>query len=315
MADNATRLKILASVEGLQGFTQLKASLQGLAQQGQQSGRSLDRLYTATQQLAGAGKNSVSSLRLQVQALTQLRDAAEIGSRRYRILGQDIERVNQQLRSASAAQAGAGAAGGGVGAGLIGGLAARFVAPLATGATVAAVGGAGMDAEAAQTRLKALTDQYGEYTKAQASAATVAQTLRLSTAEAQGQFASLYASLRPVGVTVKEIEDAMIGFGAAARNSGATAQETANAMIQLKQGLASGVLQGEELRSIREQAPLVAQAIANQMKIRIGDLKDAAAEGKVTTDVVLQALAKLRDTQLGKLKDRKSTRLNSSHRT
>ena len=64
MADNATRLKILASVEGIQGFDGLKRSLQGLAQQGQQSGRSLDRLYTATQQLAGAGKNSVSSLRM-----------------------------------------------------------------------------------------------------------------------------------------------------------------------------------------------------------------------------------------------------------
>jgi len=305
MADNATRLKIQASVEGIQGFDSLKRSLQGLAQQGQQSGRSLDRLYTATQQLAGAGKNSVSSLRLQIQALTQLRDAAEIGSRRYRILGQDIERVNQQLRRASAAQPGGG--GGATGAGLIGGLAARFAAPLAAGAGLAAATGAGLDAEAQQVRLKALTDQYGEYTQAQAAAATVAQTLRLSTAEAQGQFASLYASLRPTGITVRELEDALIGFGAAARNSGASAQETSAAMIQLKQALASGVLQGEELRSIREQAPLVAQAIAKEMGVSIGALKDLAAEGKVTTDIVLRALTKLRDTQLGKLNQQFNT--------
>ena len=302
MADNATRLKILASVEGIQGFDNLKRSLQGLAQQGQQSGRSLDRLYTATQQLAGASKNSVSSLRMQVQALTQLRDAAEIGSRRYRILGQDIERVNQQLRQASAAQPG-----GAAGAGLIGGLAARFAAPLAAGAGLAAATGAGMDAEAQQVRLKALTDQYGEYTQAQAAAATVAQTLRLSTAEAQGQFASLYASLRPTGITVRELEDALIGFGAAARNSGASAQETSAAMTQLKQALSSGVLQGEELRSIREQAPLVAQAIAKEMGVSIGALKDLAAEGKITTDIVLRALTKLRDTQLGKLNQQFNT--------
>jgi tape measure domain-containing protein len=304
MADNATRLKILASVEGIQGFDGLKRSLQGLAQQGQQSGRSLDRLYTATQQLAGASKNSVSSLRMQAQALTQLRDAAEIGSRRYRILGQDIERVNQQLRQASAAQPGGGGA---AGAGLIGGLAARFAAPLAAGAGLAAATGAGMDAEAQQVRLKALTDQYGEYTQAQAAAATVAQTLRLSTAEAQGQFASLYASLRPTGITVRELEDALIGFGAAARNSGASAQETSAAMIQLKQALASGVLQGEELRSIREQAPLVAQAIAKEMGVSIGALKDLAAEGEITTDIVLRALTKLRDTQLGKLNQQFNT--------
>jgi tape measure domain-containing protein len=304
MADNATRLKIQASVEGIQGFDNLKRSLQGLAQQGQQSGRSLDRLYTATQQLAGASKNSVSSLRMQVQALTQLRDAAEIGSRRYRILGQDIERVNQQLRQASAAQPGGG---GGAGGGLIGGLAARFAAPLAAGAGLAAATGAGVDAEAQQVRLKALTDQYGEYTQAQAAAATVAQTLRLSTAEAQGQFASLYASLRPTGITVRELEDALIGFGAAARNSGASAQETSAAMMQLKQALASGALQGEELRSIREQAPLVAQAIAKEMGVSIGALKDLAAEGKVTTDIVLRALTKLRDTQLGKLNQQFNT--------
>jgi tape measure domain-containing protein len=150
-------------------------------------------------------------------------------------------------------------------------------------------------------RLKALTNQYGEFNQATEATARIASTLRMNTAEAAQSFALLYSSLRPTGITVKELEDTLIGFAAAARNSGATAQETSNALIQLKQGLASGVLQGEELRSIREQAPLVAQAIAREMGVSIGALKSLAAEGKVTTDVVLRAMQRLKGEQLGKL--------------
>jgi tape measure domain-containing protein len=51
-------------------------------------------------------------------------------------------------------------------------------------------------------------------------------------------------------------------------------------MIQLRQALSSGILQGEELRSIREQAPLVAQAIAQEMGVTIGKLKELGAEGE-----------------------------------
>jgi len=299
MADNTTRLKILAQVEGVQGFDSLKRSLQGLAQQGQQSGRSLDRLYTSYQQLSGAGKNSISSLRLQATALAQLRDQAELGSRKFRILTQDLERVEKQLQQTTRATRGAAPAmGGGMG---LAGLAGQFAPQLAVGAAVAGIATAGVSAESAQVRLKALTDQFGEYNEAQAAAARIAGTLRLSTAESQQSFADLYASLRPTGITIKELEDTLIGFSAAARNSGATAQETSNALIQLKQGLASGTLQGEELRSIREQAPLAAQAIAKEMGTTIGNLKNLAAEGKVTTDVVIRAMGRLKEEQLGKL--------------
>ena len=299
MADNTTRLKILAQVEGVQGFDSLKRSLQGLAQQGQQSGRSLDRLYTSYQQLSGAGKNSISSLRLQATALAQLRDQAELGSRKFRILTQDLERVEKQLQQTTRATRGAApAVGGGMG---LAGLAGQFAPQLAVGAAVAGIATAGVSAESAQVRLKALTDQFGEYNEAQAAAARIAGTLRMSTAESQQSFADLYASLRPTGITVKELENTLIGFSAAARNSGATAQETSNALIQLKQGLASGALQGEELRSIREQAPLAAQAIAKEMGTTIGNLKNLAAEGKVTTDVVIRAMGRLKEEQLGKL--------------
>ena len=72
--------------------------------------------------------------------------------------------------------------------------------------------------------------------------------------------------------------------------AGTSASETAGAMTQLNQALASGVLQGDEFRSIRENAPLITQAIANEMGASQDQLKKLASEGKITADVVRRAV-------------------------
>lgn len=72
--------------------------------------------------------------------------------------------------------------------------------------------------------------------------------------------------------------------------SGASAQETAAAMYQLNQAMASGRLQGDEFRSIRENAPMLAQAIAKAMNVSMAELKKLGAEGKITADVIKNAL-------------------------
>jgi tape measure domain-containing protein len=305
-----TAIKFTAKLEGT-GLDQLKRNLQGLSQQSNVSKRSLDQLYTATKVLGSASNNTVAGLQRTVGSLKALRDQAEFGSRKFKLLTRDIEAAEARLRrfQGAAGSAGGISRGQALLAGVAGGVAAQ-VAGAAAGAASAGVRGiaqVGLDAESARVRLRALANEFGEYNQAQASAARIAQTLRLSTTEAEQSFASLYASLRPTGITIAEIEKAFIGFTAAARNSGATAQETSNALIQLKQGLASGVLQGDELRSIREQAPLAAQAIAKELGVSIGELKKLSSEGKVTTDVVLRALGKLSETQLGKLNEQFST--------
>lgn len=289
-----TAIKFTAKLEG-QGLDQLKRGLQGMAQQANRSSKDLDQLYNANKKLSQAAGQSINSLNRQVQVLTNLRNEAALGSRQFKFYSAELEKLQrQQARLTGTTKGGGGllAMGGGLGGLAVaagGGLAVKFIAD------------AGLEAESAQVRLQALADEFGEYNQAQEAAARIARTLRISNTEATQSFASLYASLRPTGITIQELEKAFIGFSAAARNSGATAQETSNALIQLKQGLASGVLQGEELRSIREQAPLAAQAIARELGVSIGELKNLAAEGKVTTDVVLSALGKLQDQQVGKL--------------
>ncbi|WP_436879557.1 tape measure protein [Escherichia coli] len=72
--------------------------------------------------------------------------------------------------------------------------------------------------------------------------------------------------------------------------SGATAQEAENAIIQLSQGIASGVLRGEEFNSVSEQGSRLMIALADSAGVTIGQLRKMAAEGKLTTDVVVNGL-------------------------
>lgn len=298
-----TAITFSTKLEGT-GLDQLKRNLQGLAQQSNRTTKDLDQLYNASKKLSAAAGTSINSLNRQVQVLTTLRNEAALGSRQFKFYTAELEKLQRQQTKVTGAKSGRGGVGDllAMGGGL-GGLA------VAAGGTLAVkyVADVGMQAESAQVRLRALTNEFGEYNQAQAATERIARTLRISNTEAQESFANLYGSLRPTGITLKELEDAFIGFSAAARNSGATAQETSNALIQLKQGLASGVLQGDELRSIREQAPVLAQAIAKELGVTIGKLKNLAAEGKVTTEVVLSALGKLKETQLGKLNQQFNT--------
>lgn len=71
---------------------------------------------------------------------------------------------------------------------------------------------------------------------------------------------------------------------------GATAQEQSNAMVQLTQAMAAGALRGEELNSILDGAPGIARAIEQYMGIAEGSIKTVAQEGKVTAEVVKNAM-------------------------
>ena len=71
---------------------------------------------------------------------------------------------------------------------------------------------------------------------------------------------------------------------------GAATSEQVNAILQLSQALGSGVLQGDELRSIRENAPLLAKAIADEFDTSIAGLKALGAEGELTSARVFKAI-------------------------
>ena len=71
---------------------------------------------------------------------------------------------------------------------------------------------------------------------------------------------------------------------------GAGAQEQSAAMLQLTQAMASGVLRGEELNSIFENAPGIIQSIAKYLDVPIGQIRTMASEGQITADIVKNAM-------------------------
>lgn len=72
--------------------------------------------------------------------------------------------------------------------------------------------------------------------------------------------------------------------------AGTGAQQIEAATLQLTQALASGVLRGDELNSVFENAPLIVQSIADYLGVSIGEIRSMAAEGKLTADVVKNAV-------------------------
>lgn len=72
--------------------------------------------------------------------------------------------------------------------------------------------------------------------------------------------------------------------------SGANGQSAQAAILQLEQGLASGVLRGDELNSVMEQAPALAKSIAEYMGVGIGQLRELGSQGVITADIVKNAL-------------------------
>lgn len=151
----------------------------------------------------------------------------------------------------------------------------------------------GIDRLESERRIKALAKSYGEAAQLQNAATSASKKFKISQTEANTALAGVFARLRPVGVSLKDIVSTYNGFNTAARISGATAVEASNAFTQLAQALGSGALRGDEFNSISEQVPGILTAISKETGIAQGGLRKYAAEGKITSDIVIKALKRI----------------------
>lgn len=152
-------------------------------------------------------------------------------------------------------------------------------------------------------RLGLLTKQSGTFAKSQQIAADAQKAFGLSATEALEGITDITARLAPLGVGVEDIKSTFFGFNTAAKLAGASTIEASNAFRQLAQALGSGRLAGDEFRSISEQIPTLLQPIADELNVPIGKLKELAAEGKLTSDVVLRALRTIETEGAASLKE------------
>ena len=157
--------------------------------------------------------------------------------------------------------------------------------------------------EKLNVRLGLLTKSSADFAKSQQIAADAQKAFGLSAVEALEGVTDITARLAPLGTSVEDIRTVFFGFNTAAKLAGASAIESSNAFRQLAQALGSGRLAGDEFRSVSEQVPTVLAPIAEELGVTIGELKKLAADGKLTSDVVLRALGRIGNDGSGFLKE------------
>jgi len=107
-------------------------------------------------------------------------------------------------------------------------------------------------------------------------------------------YSRLAVGAEQLGLKQEELIGFTTSLNQAIAVSGATSIEAENAMVQLAQGMAAGALRGEELNSVLEQLPTVADVIAKEMGITRGELKNVAEQGKITAKVIIEAFKNAR---------------------
>lgn len=147
-------------------------------------------------------------------------------------------------------------------------------------------------------RLKLATESQEEFNTAQTELRRIAAATQTPLESLATLYQRISRPLKEAGRSQKDILAVTEAVSTSFRVSGASAQEAENGVIQFAQALGAGALRGDEFNSVAEQAPRLMQALADSLGVPIGALKEMAAQGLLTADVVTSALVE----QLGVLR-------------
>lgn len=172
-----------------------------------------------------------------------------------------------------------------------GGLTTAIVALGAAAATSAvAIAKAGDEANATLARLASSTGGVAQATQVYEQLFKLSQQTGVAVAESAGAFSRFSVAAKEIGGTNAQVLQLVSGIQKAGIVAGTSAAEAAASVQQLGQALASGTLQGDELRSLLENMPQLAQKLAQELGVSIGQLRQMGSEGKLTADTVFPAL-------------------------
>lgn len=144
-------------------------------------------------------------------------------------------------------------------------------------------------------RLKLVTDGHFELKAVQEELFTISQQTRTSFEANATLFNRLALSAKDLGVSLDDVLSVTKSLNQAVILSGAATTEASQGLLQLSQGVASNRLSGDELRSVLEQLPVVADVIAKQLGVTRGELKFFGEQGKISADTVFKAFANARE--------------------
>jgi tape measure domain-containing protein len=168
----------------------------------------------------------------------------------------------------------------------------------AAGAAIVALGGSMVVRQAieyadawqnATNQLKTVQGATENLSTTQAVLMRVANDSRASFEATAGLYTRLSRATANLNLDQAELIDLTDTINKSFAVSGASAQEASNAITQLSQGLAAGALRGDEFNSVSEQSPILMQAIADSLRMTRGELRDFAAEGGITAEIVVTA--------------------------
>ncbi|ENB9664881.1 MULTISPECIES: tape measure protein [Pseudomonas] len=149
----------------------------------------------------------------------------------------------------------------------------------------------------ATDRFKTMAGQIGLVSASTAEAARTFETLKAMANETGSSlestvslFTRMSNATKGAGFSQEQLLKATDAVNKAFLVSSATQQEATAASIQLSQAMASGTLRGEELNSVMEQAPRITRALSEYLGVTNGQIRAMAAEGKITSEVVMNAL-------------------------
>jgi tape measure domain-containing protein len=138
-------------------------------------------------------------------------------------------------------------------------------------------------------RLRVVTTSAEELESTYQDLLGVSRETRSSLKATAELYTRLKISTKELGLSQQEGIEFTKGLNQALILSGASAREAEATIVQFTQGLASGALRGDELRSVLEQGSVVADVIATKLNVSRGDLRGLAAQGKLTTEVIIEA--------------------------
>jgi len=149
-------------------------------------------------------------------------------------------------------------------------------------------------ADAAKTidaRLKLATKTSQEYETASRAVFEISKRSRTGIQSTANLYAKLAVSMRQMGASQTQVLGITESVTQAIKLSGVSTMAADAAVTQFTQAMASGVLRGDEFRSIMEQAPRLMAALSDGLGVAQGELRGLAEQGKLTADVVINALS------------------------
>lgn len=189
----------------------------------------------------------------------------------------------------------------------------RTLAGLAVGDQLRRAFGAAAEFSGTEQRINNVTKKYQQFAGIQRSAAEAAKTFAVSQQQALSDLGDLASRLGSSGASLKDLENIYGGFNTLLLENAVGAQQAAAAQLQLNQALGSGRLAGEEFNAINEATPQLLDEVAKILGVARGELKKLASDGKISSQVLIQALTNIKtqgadalaaslDTPAGKLR-------------